>query len=319
LSWRIECKAYQVQLACKIWGTTVRRFVAVCLVVLEELPLVLERIGDRLLILDIPLSSVHNWDITQPQRNDATGENVDNVCSIVHQVDLGQHTDCPLSFGVNFSCELQTIRVGQIGVCGGDCQYDGIGFANLLHDHFSNLSLNVPWLISNRHLCQTGQVNQCERKDVGRVDPQVDGRWRNTRIATSLGFCLPYNFFPNLIEIMELLAGNVQELAPLVRVVLVICRLDFLGYAICLCLRCAVDELENERSSRNNTGSSRQAVRIIVSRWYELGLVARHRQAPRGTASTYKSRPTMFSSTELFPLDCDPTTAICGRSMGFWT
>lgn len=27
----------------------------------------------------------------------------------------------------------------------------------------------------------------------------------------------------------------------------------------------------------------------------------------------------MFSSTELFPLDCDPTTAICGKSIGFWT
>ena len=27
----------------------------------------------------------------------------------------------------------------------------------------------------------------------------------------------------------------------------------------------------------------------------------------------------MFSSTELLPLDCDPTTAIWGRSMGFWT
>ncbi len=33
----------------------------------------------------------------------------------------------------------------------------------------------------------------------------------------------------------------------------------------------------------------------------------------------YKSLPTMFSSTELFPLDCDPTTAIWGRSIGFWT
>lgn len=32
----------------------------------------------------------------------------------------------------------------------------------------------------------------------------------------------------------------------------------------------------------------------------------------------YKSLPTMFSKTELFPLDCDPTTAIWGRSMVFW-
>ncbi len=35
--------------------------------------------------------------------------------------------------------------------------------------------------------------------------------------------------------------------------------------------------------------------------------------------ATYKSLPTMFSRTELFPLDCEPTTAICGRSMGFCT
>ena len=34
---------------------------------------------------------------------------------------------------------------------------------------------------------------------------------------------------------------------------------------------------------------------------------------PRGR----KSRPTMFSKTELFPLDCPPTTAICGRSISF--
>lgn len=33
--------------------------------------------------------------------------------------------------------------------------------------------------------------------------------------------------------------------------------------------------------------------------------------------STYKSLPTMFSNTELLPLDCDPTTAICGKSIGF--
>jgi hypothetical protein len=27
----------------------------------------------------------------------------------------------------------------------------------------------------------------------------------------------------------------------------------------------------------------------------------------------------MFSNTELFPLDCEPTTTICGKSIGFCT
>lgn len=34
---------------------------------------------------------------------------------------------------------------------------------------------------------------------------------------------------------------------------------------------------------------------------------------------THKSRPTMFSNTELFPLDWLPTTTIWGRSMGLLT
>ena len=38
---------------------------------------------------------------------------------------------------------------------------------------------------------------------------------------------------------------------------------------------------------------------------------------PRWHCRAYKSLPTMFSNTELFPLDCDPTTAIWGKSMGF--
>jgi hypothetical protein len=35
--------------------------------------------------------------------------------------------------------------------------------------------------------------------------------------------------------------------------------------------------------------------------------------------STHKSLPTMFSRTELLPLDCDPTTTIWGKSIGFCT
>lgn len=34
---------------------------------------------------------------------------------------------------------------------------------------------------------------------------------------------------------------------------------------------------------------------------------------------SHKSLPTMFSKTELFPLDWLPTTTIWGRSMGFCT
>lgn len=41
--------------------------------------------------------------------------------------------------------------------------------------------------------------------------------------------------------------------------------------------------------------------------------------APQSRYLSYLLLTTIFSSTELFPLDCEPTTAICGRSMGFCT
>ncbi len=58
---------------------------------------------------------------------------------------------------------------------------------------------------------------------------------------------------------MEFLTGNVQELSPLVRVVLTI-LFGVLWDAVCLWAGSTIDELENERSSRDNTSSSRQTV-----------------------------------------------------------
>jgi hypothetical protein len=104
----------------------------------------------------------------------------------------------------------------------------------LLKHHLSDLALNISRLISNRHLCQTGQVDQRKRKDVGRIYPQVDWRWGNARVATGLGLRLPYNLVPYLAKVVELLAGNVQELAPLVDIVLLVC---------CLCTLCGAVRL----------------------------------------------------------------------------
>lgn len=50
-----------------------------------------------------------------------------------------------------------------------------------------------------------------------------------------------------------------------------------------------------------------------------ISMDSRYANSDTWKSETYKSRPTMFSRTELFPLDCEPTTTICGRSMGFWT
>ena len=101
-----------------------------------------------------------------------------------------------------------------------------------------------------------------------------------------------------------------QELPPFFDISLLVCGslhffLDTIGLR--LWLRCTVDELEDEWPSCDDTSTSRKTAEQSGA-----GEVGRHND-------TYKSLPTMFSSTELLPLDCDPTTAIWGKSMGFWT
>jgi hypothetical protein len=56
--------------------------------VLEELAFVAERILDRLSGIDIALTSVDDRDVAQTKRDDATGENINDIGALVHQVDL---------------------------------------------------------------------------------------------------------------------------------------------------------------------------------------------------------------------------------------
>jgi hypothetical protein len=75
-------------------------------VLFEEIALVLQ--GERygLLIFDIALPSVDHRNVTQTKRNDAPGENVDNVSSGVHEIDLCQNSDCPLALGIHLAGHL---------------------------------------------------------------------------------------------------------------------------------------------------------------------------------------------------------------------
>ena len=93
----------------------------------------------------------------------------------LHQVDLGQYTDRSSSIGVDISCQLQAIRVCQIGIGRSDGQDDGIGLGDILDQHILNLSFDVSRLVAYGHLGQPGKIDQRQGQDVGREDPQVDG------------------------------------------------------------------------------------------------------------------------------------------------
>ncbi len=70
---------YHVQLASKERRSAVLRLVGVRGVSFEELTLGLECNRDRLVLVDVPLSTVHNWYIAQSQGYDPAREDIDDV------------------------------------------------------------------------------------------------------------------------------------------------------------------------------------------------------------------------------------------------
>ena len=77
-----------------------------------------------------------------------------------HEVNLGQDTDCPLALRIHLPRHLQTIRIRQIGVRSSDGKDDTVRLGDVLEEHLSNLLLNIPRLVTDGHLGETGQIDK---------------------------------------------------------------------------------------------------------------------------------------------------------------
>lgn len=190
----------------------------------------------------------------------------------VHQVDLRQDSNRPLSVRVLLPRELQTIRVRQIRVGRGDGKDDGSGTLDVGVNHGTDLTLDVAGLVADGDLGETGKIDEGESDDVRRVNGQVDGLRRNscvdrtrssallrsrgskeargggrTGVLARQALRVPHDLVSNLREVMELLVLEMAEDSVLVRVVLV----KLLGSSSLLAVgdRCGrtVDELQDLR------------------------------------------------------------------------
>lgn len=75
---------------------------------------------------------------------------------MVHEVNLGEHTNCATAEWIDMACKLQCFRVHNIHVSRRYCEDDAVWFGDILGDEISGLLLDVRRLISNRnlYLCQ---------------------------------------------------------------------------------------------------------------------------------------------------------------------
>jgi hypothetical protein len=67
-------------------------------VVLEEFSFVSQSLLDGFARIDIPLSTIDDRNIAQTQGDDASSQDIDDVCSLVHEVDFGKDTNGSISY-----------------------------------------------------------------------------------------------------------------------------------------------------------------------------------------------------------------------------
>lgn len=134
-------------------------------------------------------------------------------CSMfLHKIDLSQDSDSSGTLGVDITGKTKTVRVGEIDIGGSDCQNDGVGLGDVLHNHVPDLLFNILGLVSNGqlmavnsetgmvvsvqsemkydayncpvgivlYLSQAGQVDKGQRQDMRGVDAEVDRKRRDS-------------------------------------------------------------------------------------------------------------------------------------------
>lgn len=97
----------------------------------------------------------------------------------IHQVHLGDDTNCPLSPGVDPPARLQSSRVCQVRVRGRNGQ-NNVGSSYVLVAELRDLALQLPRLVLSSHLDIPGEVDQREVWYSWRVDDEVDRVVRDT-------------------------------------------------------------------------------------------------------------------------------------------
>jgi hypothetical protein len=129
--------------------------------------------------------------------------------------------------------QLESLRVDQVDVCGRNSEDDTVGLCDVLGDQVAGLLLNIARLVANRNLnfesaeaykqrykktdlCKTGQIDQSQTKNMGRVDLQIDGLTVDTLVISSDSGRLVLNLPLDLAKIVEATARDMVELSPLI-------------------------------------------------------------------------------------------------------
>lgn len=212
------------------------RHISISNMMSEEILFGGKSIRQALVAHDILLTSIHDTNKAEFEWVNTPGKDIQSICTVVHKIELCQDTDCSSALGINLSGEFKGLGVDKIDVGRADGEDDtvsGIPLAsilsfrkgyesvvpvwlrNVLQDQASGLLFDIRRLITNRDLCQTRQIHQCQTKNMRRVDLQVDRVSIDSLIISCYPGRLIFNLFPHLGEVVVLTAGYMVEFGPL--------------------------------------------------------------------------------------------------------
>ena len=178
--------------------------------------LVLERLLDLLVVLDVELAAIDDADDAQLDGYDTSAEHVVGVRAVVHEVELGDDGERASTVGIGVARQLERLGRGEVGVGRRDGEYDRVGVVQVGEQHLAYLLLDVSRLVADRHLGHARQVDQSERDHSRREYLEYDRVVRDALVLASHALRLRFDFLPNLVEVREHFVLHVQENAPLV-------------------------------------------------------------------------------------------------------
>lgn len=181
----------------------------------EKLGLVLQGLLDRRLIVDLLLGPAFDTEVPKFQRVNFALEKIQCICALIHEIYFCDHPNCSITLGVYFPRNLQSVRVGQVGVGGRERQYQSIARCDVLNGKTPDLLLDVLRLTLHGYFGQAWQVDQSQIDQLFRVNCQSNWRRRNTLGNASYLLGLGHDFRPNIIKIKEPVIGSMQELGIL--------------------------------------------------------------------------------------------------------
>mmetsp|Transcript_21421 Transcript_21421/g.50782 ORF Transcript_21421/g.50782 Transcript_21421/m.50782 type:complete len:223 (-) Transcript_21421:530-1198(-) len=112
--------------------------VRIAWVVGQKVSLRIQSLLHALLRVYVPLAPVDDADVAMQERVDPSFQNISRIRSVVHEIQLGQHPDRPLSVRVHLPCDLEPVRVRNVLVGGSDGEDDAVGTLDHLADHLAD-------------------------------------------------------------------------------------------------------------------------------------------------------------------------------------